>query len=68
MPWRGVCSAAFVVEPDGTLSNIEVVRGVEESLNREALRVVATMPRWIPGRIGDRGVRVYCMVPIPFRR
>ena len=48
--------------------NIEVIRGVEESLNREAVRVISAMPRWKAGRKGDENVPVSYILPIPFRR
>ncbi|MCM1110610.1 MAG: energy transducer TonB [Clostridium sp.] len=63
---RVLCS--FVVEPSGELSNIELVRGVERSLNEEALRIVSQMPDWEPGLLRGSAVRVYCIIPIPFRR
>lgn len=65
---EGRVLCGFIVEPDGTLSNLEVVRGVEESLNREALRVIDSMPDWSPGVIGGQPVRVYMLVAVPFRR
>lgn len=62
---RVLCS--FVVEADGTLSHLNVLRGVEESLNNEALRIISQMPAWNPGLIDDEKVAVYCILPIPFR-
>lgn len=62
---RVLCS--FIVGTDGSLSNIEVVRGVDESLNREAVRIIERMPRWNAGRIGDEAVPVFYILPIPFR-
>lgn len=63
---RVLCS--FVVTPDGTITAPEVIRGVEESLNKEALRIINRMPRWVAGKIGDTKVPVYCILAIPFRR
>lgn len=63
---RVLCS--FVVEADGSLSHLTVLRGVEESLNAEALRIISKMPAWDPGLIGTEKVAVYCILPIPFRR
>lgn len=63
---RVLCS--FIVHPDGSLSHIEVLRGAgDETLNREALRVIGEMPRWQPGKIGNSRVAVRCVLPIPFR-
>ncbi len=62
---RVLCS--FVVNEDGSLSHISVLRGVEESLNREAVRIISNMPDWTVGSIDDVPVPVYCILPIPFR-
>ncbi len=64
---QGRVLCGFVVAPDGSICNIEVLRGVSHSLNREAVRIVQNMPKWHPGRIGDEKVPVYCVIPIPFR-
>ena len=63
---RVLCS--FVVESDGSLSHINVLKGVEESLNAEAVRVISAMPQWEPGRVEGENVAVYCLLTIPFRR
>lgn len=63
---RVLCS--FVVNEDGSISHISVLRGVEESLDREAVRVISRMPAWDAGMIDDSPVPVYCIVPIAFRR
>ncbi|MBD5193765.1 MAG: energy transducer TonB [Bacteroides sp.] len=62
---RVVCS--FIVESDGAISNIEVVRSVEPTLDAEAKRVISSMPAWEAGRINDNTVPVYCILAIPFR-
>ncbi len=63
---RVLCS--FVVSEDGSLTHISVIRGVEESLDREAVRIISEMPKWMAGEIDDTPVPVYCILPIPFRR
>lgn len=63
---RVLCS--FIVNEDGSISHISVLRGVEESLNREAVRIISRMPAWEAGTIDDTPVPVYCILPIPFRR
>ncbi len=65
---QGRVLVSFVVNTDGTLSHVRVVRGVEASLDQEALRVVGEMPAWQPGRINDHPVPTHCLLPIPFRR
>lgn len=63
---RVICS--FVINTDGSVSNIRVLRGVEPTLNKEAMRVLSIMPDWIPGRIHGRVVPVRVVYPITFRR
>jgi len=48
----------FVVEKDGTLTDIRILKGVEASCDREVIRVVKNMPRWNPGKIKGKPVRV----------
>lgn len=62
---RVVCS--FVVNRDGSIVDAEVVRGVDPSLDKEALRVINTMPKWTPGKQRGKPVRVKYTVPITFR-
>ncbi len=57
----------FVVERDGSVSGVHVVRGVDPSLDKEATRVVAQMPKWIPGKQNGSAVRVKYTVPVTFR-
>lgn len=57
----------FVVEPDGSISNVEVERGVSEDLDKEAKRVVRKMPNWVPGEAGGKKVRTRCRLPIIFQ-
>jgi protein TonB len=62
---RVVCQ--FVVNSDGSIVDISVVRGVEESLDKEAIRVIKSMPKWTPGRQGGKSVRVKYTLPIRFK-
>ena len=57
----------FIVNADGTVSDAEVVRGVDASLDREALRVINASPRWTPGKQRGNPVRVAFHFPIDFR-
>ena len=63
---RVLCS--FVVNSDGSLSHISVIRGVEPSLNREAVRLISRMPRWVAGKVNNETVPVHYILPIVFRR
>ena len=57
----------FIVEKDGTISNIHVIQKVNEYLDAEAVRVVGAMPKWTPGMNDGKAVRVKYTVPITFR-
>ncbi len=65
---EGRVLCAFIVMPNGSISNIEVLRGVEESIDKEAVRIIKNMPAWKAGKISGNAVPVYCIVPISFRR
>ena len=56
----------FVVETDGSLSNVRVARKVFPSLDEEAVRVVKSMPKWKPGKEKGRAVRVNFTLPVVF--
>ena len=56
----------FVVETDGSISNVRVARKVFPSLDEEAVRVVKTMPKWKPGKEKGRPVRVNFTLPVVF--
>lgn len=63
---RVLCS--FIIGTDGKVSNIRIIRGsADESLNREAMRVISEMPRWKAGKVGGQTVAVRCVLPIAFR-
>ena len=57
----------FVVERDGSLTGVRSVRFVSESLDAEARRVVAEMPRWYPGYHDGEPARVQFVLPLAFR-
>ncbi len=57
----------FVVERDGSVSQVRVVRGVDPSLDKEAQRVISSMPKWIPGKQNGQEVRSRFTVPVTFR-
>lgn len=65
---EGRVLCGFVVLPNGAISDIEVIRGVEESIDREAVRIIRSMPVWKAGRVSGAPVAVYCILPIAFRR
>lgn len=62
---RVVCS--FVVNRDGSIVDIQVMRGVDPSLDKEAVRVISEMPKWKPGEQRGKPVRVRFILPVQFR-
>ena len=64
---QGRVVVSFVVEPDGSISNVQVVRGVDPSLDKEAVRVTKAMPKWQPGKQNGQAVRVKYNLPVTFK-
>ena len=64
---QGRVTVRFVVERDGSVSNAEVIRGVDPYLDKEALRVVNSMPKWNPGKQRGKAVRTRFTLPVTFR-
>jgi len=62
---RVVCT--FVVERNGSITDVRVVKSVDPSLDKEAVRVIKSMPNWIPGKQNGSAVRVKYTVPVTFR-
>ncbi|MBQ6680869.1 MAG: energy transducer TonB [Prevotella sp.] len=64
---QGRVIVQFVVEKDGSVSNVQVVRSVDPALDREAVRVVKSMPRWNPGMNNGQPARVKYTLPVTFK-
>jgi len=64
---EGKVLVGFVVNIDGAISDVKIVQGVYEELDKEAYRVVKAMPNWTPGMQDGEAVRVYFTIPISFR-
>lgn len=64
---QGTVLCSFIVECDGSISTVNLARGVDPSLNKEAVRVVKSMPKWVPGKQNGKAVRVKYTVPITFK-
>ena len=62
---RVVCT--FIVGKDGAISDVEVIRSIDPSLDKEAVRVISQMPNWLPGRQNGQAVRVKYTLPVTFR-
>ena len=64
---QGRVIVTFVVERDGSITDVKVVKSVDPSLDKEATRVVKSMPKWQPGKQNGSAVRVKYTVPVQFR-
>ena len=64
---QGKVTCSFVVGKDGSIQDVRVERSVDGSLDKEAVRVIKSMPRWIPGRQGGNAVKVKYYLPVTFR-
>lgn len=64
---QGRVIVTFVVERDGSITDVKVAKSVDPSLDKEAMRVVKSMPHWIPGKQNGSAVRVKYTVPVTFR-
>jgi periplasmic protein TonB len=63
---QGTVFLNVIIERDGSISNINILRTPDSILNQEAIRVVSTMPKWIPGKQNGKTVRVQKVMPIRF--
>jgi TonB family protein len=64
---QGIVNLRFVIKPDGSVSNVEVIKGLDPICDKEAVRVAKKMPNWIPGKQNGNLVYVYFNLPILFR-
>ena len=64
---QGRVMVEFIVEKDGKLSDVHVVKGVSEELDAEAVKVVAASPKWKPARLNGEKVRCSMTIPVEFR-
>ena len=58
----------FVVEKDGTITNVNILRGLGAEADAEAMRVVREMPKWMPGKRSGEAVRVQYSLPVNFQK
>lgn len=63
----GRVTLQFTVGADGAVSNVKILRGVDPSLDKEAVRIVTSSPKWTPGRQRDRAVKVVYTFPVIFQ-
>ena len=64
---QGKVYLSFVVEPDGSISNVSIERGVSKDIDNEAKRIVRSMPKWSPGEAKGKKSRTRCRLPINFQ-
>ena len=64
---QGRVTVVFVVDKDGSITNVKTLRGVDAELDKEAIRVISAMPKWIPGMQKGKAVKVRYTVPVMFR-
>jgi protein TonB len=64
---QGKVFLRFVVRPDGSVDDVQVVKSLEPSCDKEAVRAVKKMPKWVPGRQNGNAVNVYYSLPVTFR-
>ncbi len=63
----GKVTCQFIVAEDGSIKNVQVLRGRDRSLDAEAVRVIKSMPKWIPGKQAGKAVKVRFILPITFQ-
>ena len=64
---QGRVFVGFVVEPDGSVSNVKVLRGIGGGCDEEAMRVIKSLPKWKPGKQRGKAVRVSYQIPVNFK-
>ena len=64
---QGKVTVQFTVDKDGSIREVKLLRGVSEGLDQEALRIVRSMPKWIPGKLDGRPVKCRFNLPITFK-
>ena len=64
---QGRVFVGFVVEPDGSVSNVKILRGIGGGCDEEAMRVIKSLPKWKPGKQRGKAVRVSYQIPVLFK-
>ena len=64
---QGRVMVEFIIEKDGKVSDVRVVKGVSDELDAEAVKVISASPKWKPGRVNGNKVRTSIAVPVEFR-
>lgn len=64
---QGRVTLSFIIEKDGSISNVKVLRSASDLLDEEAVRLIESMPKWKPGKVNGKAVRTQWMIPISIR-
>jgi len=64
---QGTVNLRFVVRPDGSVDDVQIIKSLDPSCDREAVKQVSRMPKWIPGKQNGNPVHVYFNLPVRFR-
>lgn len=64
---QGRVTCSFVISCEGEISHVQVLKGVDPELNKEAVRILSEMPKWRPGRLDGKPVPVRVIRAVPFR-
>ena len=64
---QGRVFVGFVVEPDGSVSNVKILRGIGGGCDEEAMRVIKSLPKWKPGKQRGKDLRVSYQIPVMFK-
>ena len=64
---QGTVWVEFIIEKDGSVTNVKVSRGVDDDLDNEAVKAVSVSPKWIPGQVKGKNVRTKIVIPVEFR-
>ena len=64
---EGMVVCKFIVQKDGSISDVKVIRSVDPLLDKEAVRVIEAMPKWTPGLKGGEPVNIEYTIPISFK-
>lgn len=63
----GMVLVRFIVEKDGAVTNVKITKPVDPSLDKESIRVIKAMPKWIPGKKNGKIVRTSITIPLNYR-
>jgi TonB family protein len=64
---QGRVTVEFIIEKDGKVTNVRVVKGVSDELDAEAVKVISASPKWRPGRVKGNKVRTSIAIPVEFK-